>query len=199
MGTFAIEAATSTTASTPNPTSSTATAPIEAREILRCGICRLTQFRTLNNLCRRCHAPLETEEETEPTATAPVKEGIMPNDDDVDVARSVRELRKGKGLSQRQFAGILKVPRTYISRIENGKLLPTLGNLERIAGALQLKVEALLETTASRRAQKVTTVLGDPFIGELIEAGIGRLDGFQRSMFLNHVREMARGEKAAES
>ena len=36
------------------------------------------------------------------------------------------------------------LPRTYISRIENGRILPGLGTLERVAGALHLNLPVLI-------------------------------------------------------
>ena len=51
----------------------------------------------------------------------------------LQVAGQVREIRRARHLSQRQLAGRMQVPRTYISKIENGKAIPTLGSLERLA------------------------------------------------------------------
>jgi len=47
----------------------------------------------------------------------------------LQVAGQVRDIRKARHLSQRQLAGRMQVPRTYISKIENGKAIPTLGSL----------------------------------------------------------------------
>jgi transcriptional regulator with XRE-family HTH domain len=58
----------------------------------------------------------------------------------LQVAGQVREIRKARHLSQRQLAGRMQVPRTYISKIENGKAIPTLGSLERLASALEVDV-----------------------------------------------------------
>src|ERR1700749_1743997 len=117
----------------------TTLATVEAREVLRCEHCSLVQFRTSNSLCRRCHKPLEIEE-PEPklpqlvvaTANAPASE------DEIKVARAVRDIRHGRGLSQRQLAGRMQVPRTYISKIENGKAVPTLSSMERLAQGLDV-------------------------------------------------------------
>lgn len=54
----------------------------------------------------------------------------------LQVAAQVRDIRRARHLSQRQLAGRMQVPRTYISKIENGKAIPTLGSLERLAEAL---------------------------------------------------------------
>lgn len=148
------------------------------------------QFRTVNSLCRRCHKPLELDE-PEPaqpqlvTSTSEEPEGV-------DVARAVRDIRGSRNLSQRQLAGRMNVPRTYISKIENSKAVPTLSSLERLAGALEVDICVLLRDARSRRQAEVRAVMSDPFLAEIAEFS-PRLDGFQRAMFLNQVREMASG------
>jgi len=93
---------------------------VEAREVLRCDYCSLVQFRTSNSLCRRCHRPLEVEELL-PPAPQLVASQSASAEAGLQVAGQVREIRKARHLSQRQLAGRMQVPRTYISKIENGK------------------------------------------------------------------------------
>jgi transcriptional regulator with XRE-family HTH domain len=111
-----------------------------------------------------------------------------------DVARAVREVRHDRCLSQRQLAGRMAVPRTYISKIENGKAVPTLSSLQRLASALEVGICDLLHDGQSRRAREAATVLADPFLAEIAPL-IAQLDAFQRAMFLNQVREMAVGRR----
>ncbi|MGA7706287.1 MAG: helix-turn-helix transcriptional regulator, partial [Acidobacteriaceae bacterium] len=54
------------------------------------------------------------------------------------VAVRLREIRNARHLSQRQLAARLEVPRTYISKIENGRAMPTLSSLQRLANALSV-------------------------------------------------------------
>lgn len=166
-------------------------ATIEAREVLRCEHCSLVQFRTTNSLCRRCHKPLEMEEPEvlQPQLVAPAPES---GGDGVNVARAVREIRASRSLSQRQLAERMNVPRTYISKIENGKAVPTLSSLERLATALGVDICVLLRDTQSRRRAEVDAIMADPFLAEIASMA-ANLDGLQRAMFLNHVREMASG------
>src|SRR5438270_10888054 len=49
----------------------TTLAPVDSREVLRCDHCHLVQFRTNNNLCRKCHLSLEAEPEPEPILAEP--------------------------------------------------------------------------------------------------------------------------------
>jgi transcriptional regulator with XRE-family HTH domain len=170
----------------------TTLATVEAREVLRCDHCTLVQFRTSNSLCRRCHKPLEMEEPeplvpqlvTEPSPSATGGSGL-------DVARAVRDIRRSRKLSQRQLAGRMQVPRTYISKIENGKAIPTLGSLERLAAALDVDVAQLVRDGRSRREEETTQILADPFLAELAQY-LPRLEPLQRSLVLNQARERAR-------
>ena len=135
-------------------------APVEQREVLRCDHCSLVQFRTANALCRRCHKCLEVEEpEPAPAPIALVAQTSTPNDG-LQVATAVRDLRHVRNLSQRQLAARMNVPRTYISKIENGKAMPTLSSLERLARALQVDISALLRDAATHRHQDETAEIG---------------------------------------
>lgn len=173
----------------------TTLASIEAREVLRCDHCSLVQFRTSNSLCRRCHKPLEIEE-PEPLAPQLVSPTTADADepDGIDVARAVREVRRTRNLSQRQLAGRMQVPRTYISKIENSKAVPTLSSLERLAHALEVDICELLRDGRSRRAREAAALMADPFLAEIAPL-VAQLDAFQRSMFLNQVRELATGRR----
>ncbi|HUY80921.1 MAG TPA: helix-turn-helix transcriptional regulator [Acidobacteriaceae bacterium] len=166
-------------------------ATVETREVLRCEHCSLVQFRTSNSLCRRCHKPLEIEE-PEPLQPQLVPASQESHEDRIDVARAVRDIRNSHNLSQRQLAGRMNVPRTYISKIENSKAMPTLSSLERIANALEVDICMLLRDARSRRHAEVHAIMSDPFLAE-IAALVTTLDGFQRAMFVNQVREMATG------
>jgi transcriptional regulator with XRE-family HTH domain len=170
-------------------------ATVEAREVLRCEHCSLVQFRTANSLCRRCHKPLEIEEPESPLPQLVVAApAAAASEDEINVARAVRDIRRARGLSQRQLAGRMQVPRTYISKIENGKAMPTLSSLERLANALEVDICALLRDARSRAQAETTAIMADPFLAEVASL-VSQLDGFQRSMVLNQVREMASGRR----
>ena len=148
-----------------------------------------------NSLCRRCHKPLEIEE-PEPLSPQLVTTNAQGREEaeGIDVARAVREVRHDRCLSQRQLAGRMQVPRTYISKIENGKAVPTLSSLQRLANALEVGICDLLRDGQSRRARETAAVLADPFLAEIAPI-VAQMDPFQRSMFLNQVREMAGGRR----
>jgi len=110
------------------------------------------------------------------------------------VAHQVKEIRKARHLSQRQLAGRMQVPRTYISKIENGKAIPTLGSLERLARALEVEVSQLVRDTRSRREEEVTAIFADPFLAE-VAALLPQLESLQRTLFLGAVRDAASGRR----
>jgi transcriptional regulator with XRE-family HTH domain len=176
----------------------TTLATVEAREVLRCEHCSLVQFRTTNSLCRRCHKPLEIEEPEPQLPQLVVASATAVEEDDIDVARAVRDIRHSRGMSQRQLAGRMQVPRTYISKIENGKAMPTLSSLERLAKALEVNICALLRDSRSRRQAETNAIMSDAFLAEVASL-MPHLDGFQKSMFLNQVREMASGRKRTQA
>jgi transcriptional regulator with XRE-family HTH domain len=173
----------------------TTLATIEAREVLRCDHCSLVQFRTANSLCRRCHKPLEMEE-PEPLVPQLVTETnqAAPQESGLEVARAVRDIRRSRKFSQRQLAGRMQVPRTYISKIENGKAMPTLSSLERLARALEIDICDLLRDARSRHHEEAASIFSDPFLKELAPY-VSQMDAYQRSIFLNQVRDMALGRR----
>ena len=168
---------------------------VEAREVLRCEFCRLMQFRTSNCLCRRCRRPLDLEE---PVRLAPQLVSGNPasasTEAGLQVAAQVREIRRARHLSQRQLAGRMQVPRTYISKIENGKAIPTLGSLERLASALEVDLCQLIRDSRSRRDEEVAAILSDPFLAEIASV-LAYLEPLQRTLIYGAVRDAAAGRR----
>jgi len=163
-----------------------------AREVLRCEHCALVQFRTTNSMCRRCHKPLDIEELPAPIELVAVSEApVSPQDAGLRVANQVKDIRKARHLSQRQLASRMQVPRTYISKIENGKAIPTLGSLERLAAALEVDICQLVRDSHSQRDEETAEILADPFLAELA-LYLPKLEALQRSLLLNHARDRAR-------
>jgi transcriptional regulator with XRE-family HTH domain len=167
---------------------------VDSREVVRCEHCALVQFRTSNSLCRRCHKPLDIEE-APALGPVPVPDRQPTNTEaGLQVAAQVRDIRKARHLSQRQLAGRMQVPRTYISKIENGKAIPTLGSLERLACALEVDVCQLVRDTRSRREEEVVSILADPFLAEIATL-LPRMDSLHRTLFLGAVRDKSTGQR----
>jgi transcriptional regulator with XRE-family HTH domain len=168
----------------------TTLAPVDSRDVVRCDDCHLVQFRTSNNICRRCKTSLDEIPEVAPvhapvTMTHTVE--TMPCRS-LPVAAAIRSLRVRAGLSQRQLALRMSVPRTYVSKIENEKACPTLGSLERLAGALRVRISDLL-TTGRTNEDDIRELSQDEFIAELMPY-MRKLNGMQWMSVLNQVRDM---------
>src|ERR1700690_738438 len=151
----------------------TTLAPVDSREVVRCDRCLLVQFRTNNSLCRRCHLSLD-EDEAEIAAMMPEPQAPPININSngrghLHLAQSIRSLRLRNGLSQRQLALRMSVPRTYVSKIENEKATPTLSSLERLAMALEVSIPDLLRACGPSRDDEIQELLADPFVAELLE------------------------------
>src|SRR5256885_10125527 len=169
----------------------TTLAPVDSREVVRCDHCLLVQFRTSNSNCRRCHASLDEEPEPEPISVAPPLMMPVPGTGrgHLNLATSIRSLRLRSGLSQRQLAGRMGVPRTYVSKIENEKATPTLSSLERLARALEVSVPELLNGGARSRQDEIRDLMTDDFIAELVPY-LSNLNGMQLNSILAQVRDM---------
>src|SRR5579871_2926233 len=168
----------------------TTLAPVENREVVRCDDCHLVQFKTTNNLCRRCRASLD-EDEPDPILTPAMPSAVADegNRSEIQVAKAIRGLRQRCGLSQRQLAMRMGVPRTYVSKIENEKATPTLSSLERLARALEVTVPDLLSGGERSRQEEISELMKDQFIAELLPF-VSQLNGMQMSSILTQVRDL---------
>ena len=178
----------------------TTLAPVDSREVVRCDVCSLVQFRTNSSNCRRCHQSLDEPEPEAVVAPAPADTQAPPqhpNGNDLQIARAIRALRQRAGLSQRQLAMRMQVPRTYVSKIENDKAMPTLSSMQRLADALQVTIPDLLrggELTMQERARELTA---DPFLAQMLP-DLLKLDAMQRQTLIGELRTMAlRGRRTS--
>ena len=119
----------------------------------------------------------------------PAVQAPEPGGPEVQVARAIRSLRQSRGLSQRQLALRMGVPRTYVSKIENEKATPTLSSLERLARALEVSVPDVLRECGQSREDDLRQLVADPFIAELMEF-TSKLNTMQLSSVLAQVRDM---------
>lgn len=142
-------------------------------------------------MCRRCHASLD-EEEPEIVAPAPIP-AVAPSHGNgrghLNLAASIRSLRLRNGLSQRQLAMRMAVPRTYVSKIENEKATPTLSSLERLARALEVTVPDLLTGGERNRQEEIRDLVQDPFVAEILPF-LAQLNGMHMSSILAQVRDL---------
>jgi len=65
----------------------------------------------------------------------------------IKLGKNLKRIRKEKGISQGQIARTLKVGRSFITNIENGKTNPTLDTIGRVARAIGVSSDELLKDT----------------------------------------------------
>ena len=137
---------------------------------IRCEGCGLVQFLTARAQCRRCKQPIylapkqETAAVVEPEPFKPLGWGWAKR-----AGGRVRSLRVKRGLSQRGLAALLGIPRTYLTKMENASLRPTLRNLKNVAAALNV---GILDLILCDRELCERDILADPFLAELAAAGV---------------------------
>ncbi len=77
----------------------------------------------------------------------------------VNLGRNIQQLREGRGLSQQQIARIAGMPRATWANLESGASNPTLSVLVKVAQALQVRLEELIEPPhRSGRLYKAATL-----------------------------------------
>lgn len=167
------------------------------RETVRCAFCTLVQFRTHNNCCRRCLAPLaDISLNANPfdvvAACSPepgtARSGKTSRSNGLpDVGNSIRAWRQAKRLTQTDIRNRAGISRSYLSRIESGRMTPSLATIEKLAVALELNVAELLQPM---RPDETGDVLQDEFIRQLRPL-LKRLDGFQWAYLLRRMQQMA--------
>ena len=107
----------------------------------------------------------------------------------LQIASAIRMLRQRNGLSQRQLALRMQVPRTYVSKIENEKATPTLSSLERLARALEVTVPDLLSGGDRARQDEICELMRDDFVAQLVPF-LATLDAMQKASILAQVRDL---------
>jgi len=63
----------------------------------------------------------------------------------IKLGKNLKRIRTEKNVSQGDIARALKVGRSFITNIENGKTNPTLATIARIAKTLSVNIEELIK------------------------------------------------------
>ena len=114
------------------------------RKTVRCRHCNLNQFVPESMNCRRCHLSLAQSVPTPVVVEMPVSAEILPTLEMLtEAVRLTLLARRGKK-SQRQFAALMGAQRTYISKVEGGRPMPTLYTLQRYALAFGISTYELV-------------------------------------------------------
>ena len=61
------------------------------------------------------------------------------------LGKNLKRIRIKKGISQGEISRILKVDKSFVSNIENGKTNPTLSTIAKIAQAVSVSVGELMK------------------------------------------------------
>jgi len=138
------------------------------REVIRCKMCGLVQYRTRTDQCRRCLRLLpakldflaaQTQPEELPGDERQLFEA-WPNRATVEnIGQRIRQLRESRGMTQSQLQSRSRVSRSYLSRIESGQMTPSLGTLEKISEALSVGLNRFFIPDSTGEA-----LMEDPFI-----------------------------------
>jgi transcriptional regulator with XRE-family HTH domain len=176
----------------PQTEMATILSPVDSREVVRCD-CGLVQFiphAGMSSPCRRCHVALDYQEPAPPPAAEPVAVSACAYSNlSAQLAANLRAARLRLGLSQRELAGRMNLPRTYVSKTENLKATPTLRTFERLARALETDIPTLLRGGERSRQQEVEELMKDQFIAEL-QPFVARLSEFQLRAILASVHRL---------
>lgn len=129
---------------------------VEDRKRFRCHECQLVQFVASDRKCRRCHVAIDKPQE--PVAAKPLvpdmveafpcemvsgKVGSM----DFWIPFVLWWLRRSQGMSERQLAAKMDVPRTYISKVENDCATPLIPSIFRFSDALEVSPSYIFRMT----------------------------------------------------
>lgn len=90
----------------------------------------------------------------------------------MSVGRRIHQLRSDSHITQRELGEVTGLAVSYLSRVENGRLTPTLPTLTRIAEALSVPLTALFDAKETLEAKDQCPVslsgrclLDHPFVG----------------------------------
>ena len=74
--------------------------------------------------------------------------------DKLAAGRVIRQLRKGKGISQEVCSGLAGVARSHLAMIESGRKQPNFETIWRMANALELPPHSLVERIEQEAAKR---------------------------------------------
>ena len=90
------------------------------------------------------------------------------NASDLNIGPNIKKYRKSKGFTQQELADRSSISRSYLGDIEGGRYNPSIGTLEDIANALDVKVNSLIDSSSSNAV--TIPVLGRIAAGIPLEA-----------------------------
>src|SRR5215212_5328541 len=83
----------------------------------------------------------------------------MSEDAAANLGRNIQQLREARGLTQQKISAVAGIPRATWANLESGAANPTLNVLVKVAQALQVRLEELIEPPRrTGRLYKVDTL-----------------------------------------
>ena len=167
---------------------------------VRCPKCTLVQFwPPEKKKCSRCrYGPEIVAEKATEIEAAPIAKRQRPTGfDKVAWGQRVKNLRLSRGMTQRHLAGLMDCPRSYITKIERGRLAPQPASIEKLARCLGTGAAILLDERIHDRDVADMTMEQwsehERFMGE-IAAELPALGTQDRQLILGAIQAMQRGQ-----
>lgn len=108
------------------------------REVVRCAKCSLNQYRTESGNCRKCGESLPQVAKVRVRFNLPARYKMVERD--TWQGEVIREARRRAGLTQTELARAIGDHRSHIAKIEAGIHQARPKTLQRIAGALNVRL-----------------------------------------------------------
>lgn len=102
----------------------------------------------------------------------------------MSIGENIKAARMAKGMSQDELSELTGANRVTISQYENGKFLPSVPALQRIATALGTTPAALTGNAEDETRRPITEE------AQIISGGVDQLTKAQRQQALNVIRAM---------
>jgi DNA-binding XRE family transcriptional regulator len=116
-----------------------------SKNVLRCAHCDLRQFAPASGFCRRCHRLLNWPR-ADSSGPSSLSNGACLSTEHLAqrIGAAIKILRKERRLSQERLASkIGGISRPSISKLESGKVVPSLRKLQRVTTALGIDIAEL--------------------------------------------------------
>jgi DNA-binding XRE family transcriptional regulator len=116
-----------------------------------CELYYRTQYTNGRTTCIRCKTDFSPkpprEEKPAPPPIIPFVAGRLPSSEKRTFGLRIRELRLAKNLTQGKLSAAMNIPRSYLSKVEHGRCLPSLNQHVVIANALGMTLCELIQET----------------------------------------------------
>ena len=187
----------------PKPEMATLSHPSKSREVVRCDQCHLVQFKTVNNLCRRCRTSLDEDENLSQSsphhaAGSEIPGRIRRKFLDVQVGReAIRSLRQRSRLEPAATSVAHGgTAHLRLEKMQNEKATPTIVLAGAAgAGAGSERVRSATRYAGLPAKRRSRSCLSDTFLAELAEftSELERDATVQRSRSVGHGLASATG------